>query len=465
MNDKIIFTRVLRLQYKNEDYDMFISDLGKLAFLKVNKDDNYEFPTYEAFKAFAKHFYVDKNFKYFSNKHKKFAFIPMIVTGASTIILTSSILFNMCAANNINTSHIQAHGEYYGINAIGGVCENEDYKVYLSMDKVDVYNTDLLDVYFGTPNYTLNEVINAISSKKDFSQEMKDFIIEFVTTMHDAYPNIDFRIFYENLKTLKIREFTKDEELFISSNVTAFYSIENNEIGLRNGIDLTEGTRDAMTLRHELGHVFNNLNEVEKYSYTISFDFNQLSYGDYADEAIIAYLTYEPYKDRYPEDVRKNHGYPLQVNLYQLIFESLPGYDLSELLRKNVTHLETEMDKHMGDVVDAKVIIKLIDTQAIDRNSDDGITIDDTQYDEIYEYIATLYIRAHFNKDMTEEEFIYHKNYFIDTLGRGIVGEKFFNSDKLDDTYLNFELIENIFDSYALEHFGFVPESTNSISK
>lgn len=463
-NNKNIFSKIIRFQYQGKTYEMFQNDDYQIAFLEVTQDNKYYYPSYDTLVSFLRIFSKDSTIKFITNKkRKKVKFKPALIIGASTVFISSLLLSKICIENHINTQHVQNFALEYGSNSEEDFYITEDYQLVKSSKRITVYDTDCLTYFLGYENPDVQTIIDYINSSKKFDTSMKEFLIEYVSTLCNYYPDLELRIFYENLKTLKIRSFTNEEELLIENSVSAFYNVKENEIALREGINLTEGTRDIMALRHELGHAFNSLYKYEAFGYEISFDFTQLGHGNYAEEALTCLFTTLPYYDRYNDDVKKNFGYPLQTNLYQLIIESLPNYNCSMLISNNISYLENCMDEYMSDIADARVINELIDIQANDRLNGNGITIDDTEYDDIYYYIATLYVRNNLNEDMTKEEFFQHKEHFLDILQRGIVGEYFYGTDELDTTYINTDIVEKIFDNYAINILGFNPDNRVSL--
>ena len=97
------------------------------------------------------------------------------------------------------------------------------------------------------------------------------------------------------------------------------------------------------------------------------------------------------------------------------------------------------MDKFMSDELNASRIIELLDLQWIEYSSGE-IEVDSSDYDDLYEYLSKMYIKAHVTQDMAYDDIILEKEKL----------EYMLTLDVIDDEYVNIDKVEEVFENYML---------------
>lgn len=109
-------------------------------------------------------------------------------------------------------------------------------------------------------NPTMDELIEVLNENKNLDGYYKQCILEHIGRLKKYEPNIDLRIYKENLRHLTIKKLSKDEikkENFnIDRDVSGLFNSFNIQISLLESLD-KEQEKDV--LAHELGHMSNSL--------------------------------------------------------------------------------------------------------------------------------------------------------------------------------------------------------------
>lgn len=463
MNDKFIFKKVARFKFLNKKYQMFETSNGKMAFLEVYENNRYRYPEYNDYVRLIILFSSNLEHRAFYNNdnQKKYSFIPKFVKDKKTFLLTSLIISSLLTGCSINDKEyvkqysfdLGVEESYISDNSVTDeikytnanedeietedVYTTEDYFIMKSAQYISLYNNRYYSEIFEEEEVSIDDLYKIVDSSRKIPKHLKDFVKDFIGRMSEYYPDLDFRVFKHNLKKLTIQEKSQDE-IEMSSLGLAYYDHEENLLVISETADVYNNPRAKIIFAHELGHLFNNA-ELEKDGFHIKIQFNDAGKGKYIKEAIDVIFTSNPYLNDQGVAELESLGYSIITNNIRVILDSLPDYNLSDSVSNNIYYLENKMDKFMSDELNASRIIELLDLQWIEYSSGE-IEVDSSDYDDLYEYLSKMYIKAHVTQDMAYDDIILEKEKL----------EYMLTLDVIDDEYVNIDKVEEVFENYML---------------
>ncbi len=221
--------KLFDIKYNNKNFTIFLSSNKRKVFLEKDETGKYEYPLFEDFKVL--------NSIY--NIHNPFIFYDKNIFFKEKVRLASGILAVVVAATAIKGL----------VNIKYQVSDNEVNLVYddTNLGNTQVFsNTKYLDEILGYTSVTKEEIYKAIDDNTNLDKYYKIFAKSLVNKYLEEVPNADLRIFYENIKTLKIVEI--DDPAILGDKIAGNYDTFNNQINLINGALIN-------TIYHELAHV------------------------------------------------------------------------------------------------------------------------------------------------------------------------------------------------------------------
>lgn len=467
---KMEFTRIAKFKFDNNYYQMFKTSTNKLAFLRITDDGKYHYPTIKEFTNLIFFFtlkYDDNKLGFKNGTHKKYSFLPKIKSPINKkvvlIALTSNIILsilNGCGANDCYartysydvenyTSSNKTTGAIYETlkyedndssyeNEYDDIIDTEDLYANLITGTVELYNHKYFDRLFGVHSVSIEDVTKLINKNKKISKEYKDFMINFANTLDSYYATLDFRIFNENLKTIKF-DFRSESDACFFDGSLAKYDPETNTMILMENIDLANDPKARLIFRHELWHMFNNL-KITKDGYNIEYHFYVAGRGLYLSEALDVIYSTAPFLDDYPDELKENMGYPITSNIVRVLLESM-NYEVNDSIDYNVYKFQEMLGKTMSNDIDPEVIEELIEIQWMEYETNQ-IEVSEDDYRDLYEYVGRLYINSNLSVDMSYEDIMKSKEMLVDRL---LLGVK-------DPSYVYIDVIENEFNIYIQEN-------------
>ena len=481
---KVMFTRIAEFKFNNQVYQMFKARKNKIAFLKINEKGHYEFPTYKEFTLLVRFFSMDRfdtlaHFR--SERHNKVAFTPYIkevVNGKVKKVMITSLLALSCLNGCQN---VQGTENVYSYDAIyedklsdsfsttteeetetvdyideyddnSGFYETEDFDLIEGSNFITLYNNKYFDELFGEDYGSLETIQKNLDKNQNIDDEYKIFIMNFVERMNEYYPDLENRVFAYNIRDLKIT-FKARDMIDIDTDAEAYYDAKNNELVVDETLDFQNNLRDRLVLRHELGHLFNNV-KLEKDGYTIRYYFNDVGHGKYLKEALDVIFTTEPFMDEYEgqllqngEYITENMGYPLTTNLVRVLLDAM-DYNIQDSVSHNVYYFDKKMNEVSPEGVDFDIIEELIELQCLEY-LDDSITVNQEEYIDLYEYITDVYINTNLNETMSYNEVYDHCMQLQEALKRGVSNSDYVYMDVIEENFKNYIDEHNIEKSYV----------------
>ena len=230
------YKKLFDIKYHNKTFTIFIDDYHRRTFLEKNDLGEYIYPTLEDFKALNNIYNIHNPLIEYDLRKYFFKEKVRLTSGVLAITLLATTLGDALATNFQNYQ----------------VEETEDSVVITSVDAVKAMHqiTDLkeLDSILGYTSVRKEQVLEAVNANPNLNNYYKEIIYNLVNRIYEEYPNIDLRVFYENVKTLEIREVDKNDFHNEFNNYSvANYVSDQNRINLSSNANL-------QTIYHELAH-------------------------------------------------------------------------------------------------------------------------------------------------------------------------------------------------------------------
>ena len=230
------YKKLFDIKYHNKTFTIFIDDNHRRTFLEKNELGEYIYPTLEDFKVLNNIYNIHNPLIEYDLRKYFFKEKVRLTSGVLAITLLATALGDTLASNFKNY-HVE---------------ETEDSVVVTSVDAVKAMNliTDLkeLDSILGYSSVTKERVLAAATSNPNLNDYYKEIIYNLVNRVYEEYPSIDLRVFYENVKTLEIRELPENEFHEEFNN----YSVANYESS-KNRINFSSNA-NLQTIYHEFIH-------------------------------------------------------------------------------------------------------------------------------------------------------------------------------------------------------------------
>lgn len=501
--NKIEFYKILSFKFNNKWYQLFKTKHRKVAILRINDDGKYSYPSIEEFISIINIFETNNksnayNISFGDEKNKVYKFTPKVTVKHNgklkQVMLTSSIVLSIIAAGiggyqiydsfTYDNPYVYDYRDYSTdistlTNNVADIVDEDGYTVESEENRVisdeerfpnseglfeehvgegfidtrdyslinsgkskylQLFNNKYFSNFFGVDNYSLDEVINAMESNKNISSKFKEYMKNYITIMYNYYPNLDWRVFTTNIKTLKIELLPSNSYDLTSINSEAFYDYQQNLMSLQENFDFKDES-GRLVINHELGHLFNTLYLKTK-KYEIHYYFKDNGEGVYVLEALDVIFTTAPFENTYSDKRKENLGYPLITNEMRVIIDSLnqiegAEYSIEKFVSGNVYDLEDSLKAAMPNDIHPQIILSTIDYQWYDY-SYDSIQIGDKDYSDLFKYITRLYIKANLTNESNYSEIEEHKEKLIERLKVGIKDNRYVFENDIEEEFNNF---------------------------
>lgn len=462
------YRKISTISYNRKNFAVFIDDNHKYAFLEY-KDNKYFYPDLKDVLNLTMIFsYKEKNifkFRHDKKKIKKFKFKAKVVTAGMLLLLSTKFVSFLSNYYNVEPSildnmfSVESDEELKDIEVTQEITETEntedpnevnqllkdlDVEVeyrYNDRDILDsyyyedknhneiiIYNNIALDKFFGYKEIAIDTIISAINNNDKIDDIYKPTIIDFVKTLDDYYVNIDWRVFYENIKNLQVKVSTHGT---LDDDTLAMYSAEYNTILVKDNLNLSEGTLDSLIFRHELGHVCTE-GKFNKGGNTIVCQFANNIFGKYTEEAMTVVFTTHPFLDRYSDELKENMGYPRTANIYSAITTCLDNYEPSEMTCANIDFFIDAIDEKTNyDAVQMVTLIELCSTEFYTGQ----ISVAQDDKNLLSEFVGDLWLNTHLSPDSSLNDAHDEKEELLEIINRGFTGSNMIQNEVIESTF------------------------------
>lgn len=227
------YKKLFDIEYNNKKFTLFLGKDKRIAFLEKEEQDKYCYPAFEDFKVLNNIYNVRNPFIFYSSKKAFFKEKVLLASGILAIVMSIYPLFGLNAEYKID----EEEGIVY-VTLADNTFRSKTFK-----------DTSDLDEVLGYTSVTKEEIMDAINNNPNLSEYYKILARNLVNKYLEVVPNADLRIFYENIKTLKIVEVPDDSaQEVLGTFVAGNYNSYDNQINLKENATLE-------IIYHELAHI------------------------------------------------------------------------------------------------------------------------------------------------------------------------------------------------------------------
>ncbi len=480
--NKHCFRKISVVTYNSKKFQVFQDEKNRYAFLEIDKDNKFHYPSLEDFIGLVNIFSKDLDKEVYhrnsKNSETMYYFKSFVCTSTALLALSSALYFGLKSQNiftNDKIPDVISFADTYEPEelkqdnlgdttvevTIEKQSEKEEPKVVVSIPKtqetthikrkivtedmygvygnqVDIYDSVALNKFLGEKDISIVDINNAVDNNDSLDPELKSVIKDFADQMIKTYPSIDMRLFYENVKRLNV-VYETQESINNHGYVSAWYNYEFGEIHINKDINLSKGSYDLMVLRHELGHMI-SLGILKENDQKIVSLIKNGAYGEYLQESIDVILSSKPFESEYSFT---DFGYGINTNELEAVLDVIPNVDYSILANQDVYNIAEYLDTVNPNEISALRFIDLMDMQTICYYNINSLQMENTEFKELYRYIANTYLNNVVTSDMSYDEIINIKDNLINDLNKNI-------------SYVNnvtyYDEINNAFNDYMVEN-------------
>ena len=461
----IEYTVIGNFEYKGKEYVLLLDNDKRYFFMGVNEKEEYEYITLQELIALVNKFTYNENVLLIEQrkKGKKIKIVPKVIIGTLLVTLTFSFgsLLNKFQSNKykfdlsspVTTSSYTAtmstteeeevkDKTQQAIEKILENAERDNDNLQTEESVVQGFNLKIvldsegLDEALGYKKETVtyDMIRQTIQNNNNIPQKFKDLYIILANNLERQYPKMDLRIWYENLKTMKILEVDEMQMKVkaISVNANACYRKDENTIYTVKGYEYIPGTWEYQVIMHEMGHPIRS-GFIHKGDQEIRTQFeNRSGEGTIVEESLNSLLTLRSY-DKNERDV----AYQLQSNMIETMVDSMDNYTYQDFVEHNITYFENKLNEQNGNNK-AVEMLGLLNLQYKDYHDND-ISVKQELFHPLYDYIATMYYTKNLSPNLTYEEAKAVRDRFIDKI----------SFDVPEEYNLDIHHMEEFFDSYC----------------
>lgn len=458
------YTILGEFEHNNNIYELLLDEDGKYFFLRKNFYKE-EYITIKELYELAKLFKDEKPslaIEKEKGKTKKVKLVPKVIIGTLLVSLSLPILnfltkistpplktstavttqSNVNNNENLSTmiSHASAEEKTPTDKAIEKALKDiakEEGRFEL-IGKLELFNTT---IYYDSSEYdelfhkkkedvTYDTIREDIRNNPNIPDKFKELYITLANNLEKLFPTLDLRVWDHNLQTIKILEVDPIDMKFkaISYSASACYRKDENVIYTVKGYDYVPGTWDYQVIMHEMCHPIKGT-MIQDGKNKINVNFNTTSgHGVVIEEAMNSIFSVRSY-----DSEERDIAYQLQSNMVGIMLECMDNYTLQDYIEHDIRYFESKLNEHNGDD-QAIRIVGLIELQYHDYHND-RIKVEQTQFHEVYDYIARMYYRKYIKPGMSYEQALEVHRAFIDKISFDVPQEYELDITHMDEYF------------------------------
>lgn len=265
--------------------------------------------------------------------------------------------------------------------------------------RLGIYDMSSLGMVLDYDYATFGQLHTDIDANAGIPASYKPVFHEYCDALQATYPGIELRVLHENLKSLRVVEYSREElqKLTKVDNSYGCYNCANNAIYVRDDLIFSKGTWAYQVMFHELSHCLRtHSREVDGWKVIVESCGPSYN-GGVCEEALNTLFAVSLFD--YEEDML---AYQLQSNCYGILVECLDDYSLEDYVEHSESWFACKLDQQNGDGR-AVEILDLMQRQYEAYHSDEGI-VRPSEFKPIYEYLGEMYFEKHAHPGMSVHE-------------------------------------------------------------
>lgn len=321
-----MFKKLFAITYNNKKFLILVDENHRKTFLEVASDGKYIYPTYEDYLALYD-IYNNHNYDILCDLRK--LSYKEAVKYKLGVLLVAAGIYGFCLG-----SAIKADVDAKTLNIS-----------YTQQVKEVSRDSETLAQLYGNDWITRDDVIRVINENDNLSERYKQIAIETMDNLLSLDSNVNLRIYYENMKDVKITELTYDELVKkINASAAGCYFRQSNEIYLT-----TEYLGDYAIAAHEFTHSAFSLSDV--------IDGQRIVIGDDFGYSLNEAMTQRIIANKWGN----NGAYDLQQVLLDFFLTNMTDFKYHTYNEESIIGIIDDLKAEYPDV-DIDYLIDFIDT-------------------------------------------------------------------------------------------------------
>ena len=316
-----MFKKLFEVEYNNKRFLILYDENRRYTFLESSQEGMYQYPQYEDYKALHN---LLNNYDYaikYETENKSYRYTEKVNWRGMllTVLATTTII------GSVTGLTIRPNKRMIEI-----ITSSAKKPIYNNIEKISEY-------FEGT--ITKEEVLNAIDNNQNMDPYYKRLARDTMELIQMKDPNLDLRIYYENMKDITIRIIPKYDPQYLREGL-AWFDPYKCEICIKEGYESEEDI-----VRQELGHAAHNLAIVKDGKVIIISD----TRGVVLEEAMTSTL------------VDDDEHYEKSQKLLYFLMQCVNNFDYAKYNQSGIVSLIDELKELYPDV-DIDYIVSYLDT-------------------------------------------------------------------------------------------------------
>lgn len=322
--------------------------------------------------------------------------------------------------------------------------DKQDISYEIDNNIINIYDNEVLDQILIDNDVTYEDVIISIKENNQINSRDKDYMYEYVRLLENAFPNIDLRVFNENIKRLSIKTTSREEMTnYLNESAYAYFQPSSNEIVLLDNYD--DRIRFKQSLFHEITHMLNYISiDYNNYKLIRCFYLDETDQGKGINEAITSYITNKIFFD---------DSYTVESNQMKLLMNCFSSEDefINMYVNGNIDTMKRYLMIKGNNEEELNNLFQLIEEQKTGKIENNIIYYDNNKYMEVYRLLFNCCYNTSIN-NLQNMDFNDYDVALANNLNE-MYGNILYNLDEIQDEQNKLELnnlLVNVTSNYTM---------------
>ncbi len=235
--------KLFSINNNDKKFMVFLDENDRNTFLEIDSNGKFDYPLLEDYLALYKIFNVHNPYVYYHVPSFDIKSGVKVVKNGTIVLMTLITVINSIPnadAIDVETTINESSVVLYESSSAAKI------------KTVAIEDVDDLDKYLGTVRVTKDLILKTIAKNEKIPEEVKKIAIEEFEQIYKVHPTANYRVFYENLKTLDVNVFSEEEY-----NKKYPLGSSANYDSITNSINIKEGAPKDI-VAHELAHSYHS---------------------------------------------------------------------------------------------------------------------------------------------------------------------------------------------------------------
>lgn len=246
MKNEIKAQKLFNIHYNKKVFTIFLCENGRKTFLEFS-NGKYNYPLLNDFLNLNK-IYNEKDYStmYSNNINSPILYPKKYKFREAVVNITRGISAVLVVLTTFEATSFLLKGKTYEVEI-----NNNELQIKTKYSN-NIYFDDSqkLDKNLGKESVPLDEIINAINNNDNLDEKYKECAIKLAKYINMKYPLTDNRIFYDNIKNMRIKKLPDN---IIYKHIAGIYEVDYNIIKIKEKWNSNEEV-----ILHELAHSYHH---------------------------------------------------------------------------------------------------------------------------------------------------------------------------------------------------------------